>query len=79
MSTTIVNVGEAKTQFSRLLALAESGEDVIVARDGHPIVRLALVEPPRRRFGFRHLNIDDSAFFDPLPDNELALWEGADQ
>ncbi|ACZ32329.1 prevent-host-death family protein [Xylanimonas cellulosilytica DSM 15894] len=76
MATTIVNVGEAKTQFSRLLALAESGEDVVVARGGTPVARLVPVEQPRRRFGFRRLSVPDAAFFDPLPDDELAAWEG---
>lgn len=35
-----VNVLEAKTQLSRLLDRAEAGEDVIIARAGHPVVRL---------------------------------------
>lgn len=76
MSTTIVNVGEAKTQLSRLIALAEAGETVIVARDGVPIIQLTPVSSPRRRFGFRQLSIDDDAFFAPLSDDELAQWEG---
>ena len=76
MATTIVDVGAAETQFCRLLALAESGEDVIVARDGKPVIRLVPVEPPRRRFGFRSLDVPDQAFFEPLPDEELSLWEG---
>jgi prevent-host-death family protein len=35
-----VNVLEAKTQLSRLLNRAEAGEDVIIARAGHPVARL---------------------------------------
>lgn len=35
-----VNVLEAKTQLSRLLDRAEAGEEVIIARAGHPVVRL---------------------------------------
>ena len=34
------NVHEAKTQLSRLLDLAESGEEVIIARHGRPVARL---------------------------------------
>lgn len=34
------NVHEAKTKFSRLLELAEAGEEVIIARNGRPVVRL---------------------------------------
>ncbi len=35
-----VNLLKAKTQISRLLDRAEAGEDVIIARAGHPVVRL---------------------------------------
>lgn len=36
----IVNIHEAKTQLSRLLLKMQSGEDVIIARDGKPVARL---------------------------------------
>ena len=36
----IVNVHEAKTQLSRLLLNVESGEEVVIARDGKPVARL---------------------------------------
>lgn len=39
-----VNVLEAKTQLSRLLDRAEAGEEVIIARAGHPVARLVPVE-----------------------------------
>lgn len=35
-----INVLEAKTQLSRLLDRAVAGEDVIIARAGHPVARL---------------------------------------
>jgi prevent-host-death family protein len=41
-----VNVGQAKTDLSRLLARVEAGEDVEIARDGVPVARLVRVEPP---------------------------------
>ena len=37
---TTVNVGQAKSELSRLIALAEAGEEVEIARDGVPVVRL---------------------------------------
>lgn len=40
-----VNVGQAKTDLSKLIARAEAGEDVQIARDGVPVVRLVKVEP----------------------------------
>lgn len=38
-----VNVHQAKSQLSQLIADAEAGEDVVIARAGKPVVRLELV------------------------------------
>ena len=47
-----VNVHQAKTQLSKLIAAAESGEEVIIARNGKPAVRIVpvavAVKRPRR-------------------------------
>lgn len=40
-----VNVGQAKTDLSRLLARVEAGEEVVIARDGVPVARLVRIEP----------------------------------
>lgn len=40
----LINVGNAKTHLSKLLARVESGEDVEIARDGVPVARLVPVE-----------------------------------
>ena len=45
MSLTI-NIGEAKARLSHLIARAEAGEDVIIARDGVPAARIVPVERP---------------------------------
>jgi len=72
--TTQVNVQEAKTHLSRLLARAVAGEDIVIARDGKPLVRLAsLAEPPKRELGFVDVKIPES-FWAPLPDDELDAW-----
>lgn len=42
---TIVNVHEAKTNLSRLIEQALRGEEVIIARNGTPAVKLVQVEP----------------------------------
>jgi antitoxin (DNA-binding transcriptional repressor) of toxin-antitoxin stability system len=81
----IVTVHEAKTQPSRLIAQALAGEEVIIARGKQPTVRLVPVEPaakpPARQFGRLKgiINVDER-FFEPLPDDLLALWncEGED-
>ncbi len=41
-----VNVGEAKARLSQLIARAEAGEDVIIARDGVPAARIVPLERP---------------------------------
>jgi prevent-host-death family protein len=38
-----VNMHDAKTRLSELVSAAESGEEVIIARDGTPAVRLTPV------------------------------------
>lgn len=47
----IVNTYEARGQFSRLLEEAEAGEEIVIARNGKPVVRLVPVAPPRRVLG----------------------------
>lgn len=48
----LVNVGQAKTDLSKLLARVEAGEAVEIARDGVPVARLTRIEPetPVSRF-----------------------------
>jgi len=38
-----VGMHEAKTKLSKLVERAEAGEDIIIARNGKPVVRLVLV------------------------------------
>jgi prevent-host-death family protein len=73
--TVQVNVQEAKTRLSQILAAVERGEDVVIARDGTPVARLVPVAAPAaREVGFVAGTVPDS-FFEPLPDDELASWE----
>jgi len=70
-----LNVQEAKTRLSQVLALAEAGEEVIIARGGTPVVRLVpIAGPPPRPVGFVEGTVHDS-IFEPLPDDELERWE----
>ena len=74
----VVNVHEAKTHLSRLLAQVEAGEEVVIARNGKPVARLVSVRRRgKRQFGSMKgkIKLDDS-FFDPLPEEELAACEG---
>ncbi len=75
---TTVNVHEAKTNLSRLLVRVEAGEEIVIARNGKPVARLVTCKPRGKpQFGALkgQIEIDDS-FFDPLPEEELRLWEG---
>ncbi len=72
----IVNVHAAKTHFSSLLERVARGEEIIIAKAGKPIARLSPIVARERPLGFVAATIDGS-FFEPLPDEELASWEGA--
>ena len=74
----VVNVHQAKTQLSRLLAQVEAGEEVIIARRGKPVARLVPCKPEgKRQFGVMKGKLAvDERFFDPLPGEELRAWEG---
>lgn len=70
-----VNVHEAKTQLSRLLARAQAGEEVVIAKGGVPAARLVAVgAAPDRELGFVDATIPD-LFWQPLPEDEIAQWE----
>ena len=63
-----VNVHEAKTHLSRLLARVEAGERIIIARAGHPIAELTPIahERPPRVPGHDRVVIHDN-FDDRFP------------
>lgn len=44
-----VNVHHAKTNLSKLIAAVESGEEVIIARNGKPAVKLVMAAPLVRK------------------------------
>jgi prevent-host-death family protein len=76
----IVTVHAAKTNLSQLLERAEAGEEIIIARGQVPVARLVPIAPkPKRQFGlYAGLATVGPEFFDPLPEEELRLWEGGD-
>jgi prevent-host-death family protein len=65
-----VNMHDAKTRLSELVAAAERGEEVVIARGGAPAVRLVAisVEHPPARLGVLAGEIEiGENFDDPLP------------
>lgn len=70
-----MNVHEAKTHLSALLARVEQGEEIVIARAGRPVATLRAVERRKREFGFLDIADIPDEFFDPLTAEELAEWE----
>lgn len=72
---------EAKTNLSKLVKRALNGEDVRITsgRERKPVVRLVPVDsvPASQRLGFLEgLGDFGPEFFEPLPEDELRLWNG---
>ena len=44
-----VNIHEAKTQLSRLIAKVEQGEEVVIARAGEPVAKLVRADRAKRQ------------------------------
>ena len=76
------SVHQAKTHFSKLLAQAANGEEVIITsgRSKKRIAKLSRVEEPKRPLmGLAKDLLPNplpDSFFDPLPEEELRLWNG---
>lgn len=74
--TTVVNVHEAKTQLSKLLAAVADGSDVVIARNGTPCARLFAIPERQPRLGTMRDSWPslETDFFAPLDEDELADW-----
>ena len=73
----IVNMHTAKTHLSRLIKRACAGEEIVIARNNEPVVKLVPVHPakPKREFGsLKGQVVVTDEFFEPLPDDELEAW-----
>ncbi len=46
---TVFKIHEAKTNLSRLIARAEAGEEIVIARADKPVVKLVLTEASKKR------------------------------
>lgn len=72
-----VNVHDAKTHLSKLLEQAHAGQEIILAKAGKPYARLVPMEAgPAQRHPGRLPGRVGEEFFEPLPIEELAAWEG---
>ena len=74
-----INIHLAKTQLSKLIEAAERGEEIIIARAGKPVVKLAALEnqrPCRKAGSMKSLFEVPDSFFDPLHEDILDAFEG---
>ena len=74
-----VNIYDAKTRLSQLVDRAAAGEDVVVSRNGKPLVRITRLVGAKRqiKFGLLKGKVKIAADFDaPLPAEVLAGFEG---
>jgi prevent-host-death family protein len=74
-----VNIYEAKTRLSQLVDKAVAGEDVVVSRNGKPLVRITRLDSSKRpiRFGVLKGKVRIGKDFDaPLPADVMAEFEG---
>lgn len=80
MNVQTYNIQEAKANLPRLLEEAASGVEVIIAKEGKPMVRMSRIEEntPKIRFGVLRGKVKVSENFDaPLPDELISEFEGS--
>ena len=76
--TETVNMHQAKSTLSRLVERALAGEDVVIARNGEPMVRLVPVQKERKPRVPDRLEgtVWMAPDFDEMSEEELRDWEG---
>ena len=75
----IINIHDAKTQFSKLIDAVTQGEEIVIARAGKPVAMLVPMPAQKtvRKPGAMKGKIKIATDFDsPLPDDLQAAFEG---
>ncbi|WP_158749203.1 type II toxin-antitoxin system Phd/YefM family antitoxin [Acidobacterium sp. S8] len=74
----VSTIHEAKTNLSRLIQKAERGEEVVIARGKTPVAKIVPIKKGKRRnlAIFKGKFKVGPEFFEPLPEDELRLWNG---
>ena len=75
-----VTIRAAKTNLSKLIEAALSGEEIVIAKGNRPVVRLVAVAQGKFKIGLLKGLVDDPSpdFFAPMGKAELSLWEGGE-
>ena len=77
-TTKTVNIHEAKTHFSKLLAAVAKGQRITICKDGTPVAQLGPLDTPIpvRRSGLLKGRVTIADDFDaPLPEDIVASFE----
>jgi antitoxin (DNA-binding transcriptional repressor) of toxin-antitoxin stability system len=74
-----VNLDQADTNLSKLIAAVEQGEEVRIQRGNKTIAKITAANDdevkPKIVFGLLQGKFElPQSFFDPLPDDELEAW-----
>lgn len=76
-----INIHEAKTRLSQLIARAQKGESFIIAKAGKPMVRVTPIDSPepaqQKRLGFLAGQFSVPDDFDRMGEHEIASMFGA--
>lgn len=76
-----VNIHEAKTHLSRLIAQATKGEPFVIAKSGKPLVKVVAIDQPdagaMRRVGFMAGALSVPEDFDRMGSEEIEKLFGA--
>lgn len=71
-----VNIHEAKTRLSQLLAKAAQGEGFVIAKAGKPIAKVTAIDSPdagqQKRLGFMEGQFKVPEDFDRMGEDEIA-------
>lgn len=73
----VITSTEAKTRLNAVLAEVEkSGAPVTITNHGRPVAILSPAHVRPREFGQLPNIVAPESFDDPLPEDQLAAWEG---
>ncbi len=76
-----VSIYEAKNNLSELVKRAEQGEEVVLSRHGHAVVKLVKLPPAERELGlFRgQIKETDADWWKPMTDEEAEAFYRGDE
>ena len=73
-----VTIHAAKTNLSKLIDAALSGEEVVIAKGRKPVVKIVPIDQSPFKIGLLKGQVDGEGpdFFEQMDEEELASWEG---